>query len=394
MNLSEVRDQFPALKKKVFLDAACVSLAPLTAIDAVKRFLDSAAICAERSATKHHIAMDDAMGRARPEAARLINASENEIALVESTSHGLSVAASSIPLERGNRVLICNLEFMEVAIPWVQRRDELGLEIDVVPHHKGELRVEDIAERIGPKTRVVAVSSVQWTNGYRVDLAALSKLCRDHDIWLVVDAIQQLGAFPIDVKVTPVDILVCGGHKWLNSPFGEGFMYIRQGAITKLKPGLAGYLGVKPPADGWGSYFQDPSTTPVKEYDFIQTARRFETGGTANYPGAIGLAASLKMINDLGTRQIAEHIYRITDRLVGGLNTLGFEIVTPIAKEHRSGIITFSAGDPSQNVAMMERLLDRRIMVSVRYTSGVGGIRVSSHFYNSEEDIDALLNLL
>ncbi|MGH9759709.1 MAG: aminotransferase class V-fold PLP-dependent enzyme, partial [Blastocatellia bacterium] len=178
MNLSEVRDQFPALKKKVFLDAACVSLAPLTAIDAVKRFLDSAALCTERSATEHHIAMDDAMGRARPEAARLINASENEIALVESTSRGLSVAASSIPLERGDRVLICDLEFMEVAIPWVQRRDELGLEIDVVPHHKGELRVEDIAERIGPKTRVVAVSSVQWTNGYRVDLAALSKLCR------------------------------------------------------------------------------------------------------------------------------------------------------------------------------------------------------------------------
>src|SRR5437660_6304275 len=159
---------------------------------------------------------------ARPAAARLINAHPDEIALVESTTHGLTLAAASIPLERGDRVLISDLEFLEVALPWVQRKKD-GIEIEVVPNQNGEARVEDFAARITPRTRVIAISTVQWNNGYRADLEALSKLCREHGIRLVVDAIQQLGAVPLDVRRIPVDILACGGHKWLNAPFGCGF---------------------------------------------------------------------------------------------------------------------------------------------------------------------------
>ena len=114
-------------------------------------------------------------------------------------------------------MLISDLEFMEVAIPRVQKKKD-GIEIDVVPNQSGEVRIEEIASHLTPRTRVVCVSTVQWTNGFRLDLAALSKLCRDRGIWLVADAIQQLGAIPLDVRATPVDILACGGHKWLNSP--------------------------------------------------------------------------------------------------------------------------------------------------------------------------------
>ena len=111
-----------------------------------------------------------------------------------------------------------------------------GIEIDVAPNRGGEIRIEDIAERITPRTRVVTVSTVQWTNGFRLDLAALSRLCREHDVWLVVDAIQQLGAIPVDVQQTPVDILACGGHKWLNAPFGCGFLYVSRNALPQLRP--------------------------------------------------------------------------------------------------------------------------------------------------------------
>src|SRR5271165_4034660 len=144
MDFEEVREQFPALQHKTFLDSACVSLAPRLATEAIQNFLDMTLQCPAQSSTLHHIAMDEMRALARPEAARLINADEEEIALVESTSHGLSIAAQSIPLSPGDRVLISDLEFLEVAVPWIQLAAR-GISIDVVPNQNGEVRVEDFA---------------------------------------------------------------------------------------------------------------------------------------------------------------------------------------------------------------------------------------------------------
>jgi cysteine desulfurase / selenocysteine lyase len=324
----------------------------------------------------------------------LIESQEDEIALVESTTHALSIAAEALPLERGDRILLSDLEFMEVAIPWCQKRSAMGLEIDVVANWRGQVRIEDIAARITPKTKAVVVSGVQWSNGFRVDLEGLSNLCRGRGVWLIVDAIQQLGAIPISVAKTPIDMLACGGHKWLNAPFGAGFLYIRQGLMPLLRRPLAGYLSVETPEGGWGNYFQTPEIVPVREYRYVEGARRFETGGTANYPGAIGLAASLKMIRELGQLEIAEHIRLLTNHLLAGLGQLGVEVVTPFEEKHRSGIVAFTLGSREKNIAAMETLLDERILTSVRYTSGVGGVRVSCHFFNNQEDLDRLLDQL
>jgi cysteine desulfurase / selenocysteine lyase len=385
------RHHFPGLLDKTFLDAACVSLAPRPAVEAIEKFLDLTMICPLESSTHHHIFMDEMRAAARPACAALIGARDDEIALVESTTHGLTLAANAIPLEPGDRVLLSDLEFLQVAVPWTQKKKD-GIEIDVVPNHKGEVRAEDFAARMTPSTRVITVSTVQWTNGYRLDLAAFSRLCRERGIWLVVDAIQQLGAVPLSVQQTPVDILVCGGHKWLNSPFGCGFLYINRQSQARLRPPVAGYLDVEDPAGGWGEYFQTPTITPVQDYGYVNTARRFETGGTANYPGAVGLAASVKLIHELGLERIETHIRGLTDSLLKGLDALGVEVVSPREVQNRSGIVTFSVGTAEQNVALMTRLQERKILVSVRYTSGVGGIRVSSHFYNSQEDVDRLLD--
>jgi selenocysteine lyase/cysteine desulfurase len=226
-----------------------------------------------------------------------------------------------------------------------------------------------------------------------VNLKALSKICRDAGAWLMVDATQQLGAFPIDVVEAPVDFIACGGHKWLNAPFGQGFLYIRGEVLPRLRRPLAGYLSLEPPTGGWGNYFQTPSITPVRDYRFVDEARIFEIGGTSNYPGAVGLAASVKLLNDLGTSKITEHIRGLTNQLIAGLSRIGVELVTPPAAENRSGIITFSLGSPGRNLSLMERLLNQNVMVSVRYTSGVGGVRVSCHFFNSAEDVTRLLEL-
>src|SRR4029077_13333881 len=126
-------------------------------------------------------------------------------------------------------------------------------------------------------------------------------------------------------------------------------------------------------------------------YQFVTGARRYENGGTANYPGAVGLAASLKLMDQVGHENIAAHIYSLTDQLLAGLGNLPVSIVTPRARERRSGIITFSVGSSEENITLMNRLLEEKILVSVRYTSNVGGVRVSCHFYNSQEDIETLL---
>jgi selenocysteine lyase/cysteine desulfurase len=314
--------------------------------------------------------------------------------LVESTTHGLSLVAQAVPLAAGDRVLVADLEFIQVALPWLQQKERVGIEVDAVPHRAGRITVDDVAARMSPRTRVLSISSVQWSNGFRCDLDSLSALCRERGVWLVVDAIQQLGAIPLDVAATPVDIVVCGGHKWLNAPFGTGFLYIRRGARDRLRAPLGGYLSLETPEGGWGNCFQTPSLSPFRDYRFVSDARRYEIGGTSNYPGGIGLAHSVALINALGPGRIAERIVQLTDHLIGGLQPLGVELVTHPEPEHRSGIVTFSVGDAGANVALMERLLDEQVLVSVRYTSGVGGVRVSCHFYNTFADLDRLLGVV
>ena len=391
MNFESIREEFPALREKTFLDAACVSIAPRSAIKAIDEFLQRALTCPEPSATLNHIAMDDQRAAARPLIAQLINAREDEIALVESTSQGLAIAAEAVPLAAGDRVLVAAPEFMEVAIPWCQLRDRAGVELAVVPHRDGRLLVDDFAAHMTPRTRLVVVSSVQWSHGYRIDLAALSALCRQRGVWLVVDAIQQLGAVPIDVQATPVDLLACGGHKWLNAPFGCGFLYIRRERMTQLRPPLAGYLAVETPEGGWGNYFQTPTIQPVREYRYVEGARRYEAGGTANYPGAIGLAASLRIFLELGQQRIADHVWALGDALFAGLDRLAIAVSTPRARAERAGIVTFSLGTPERNAAIVDHLLSRRVLVSLRYTAGLGGVRVACHLFNNQADIARLL---
>jgi selenocysteine lyase/cysteine desulfurase len=130
---------------------------------------------------------------------------------------------------------------------------------------------------------------------------------------------------------------------------------------------------------------------PVKDYSFISTAQRYEIGGTANYPGAVGLAAALKLVEQIGQHEIESHIINLTDRLIAGIDRLGIDLITPRTKENRSGIVTFSIGSAEENVKLVTRLAEQKILVSVRYTSGVGGVRVSCHVYDSTEDIDRLL---
>jgi selenocysteine lyase/cysteine desulfurase len=246
------------------------------------------------------------------------------------------------------------------------------------------------------KTRVVCVSSVQWCSGYRVDLKGLGDLCRDRDVFLVVDAIQHLGACPLDVRDTPADFLMAGGHKWLNAPFGCGLLYVSPERISELDPDSWGYLALTDPEGGWGQYFRTSSITPYSDWSFKETAAKFEIGGTSNYPGAVGLGASLAQINSLGPDTIHRHVLDLGDRLRAGLEALGARIISPEGPaEARSGITIFNMYDePEDDGRLLDRLLERKIYLAQRYTSGIGGLRASTHFFNDDGDVDALLAAL
>ncbi len=234
---------------------------------------------------------------------------------------------------------------------------------------------------------------MQWTNGYRVDLRALGELCRNTGALFVVDAIQQLGALRLDVRETPVDLLVAGGHKWLNAPFGCGLLYVSRAAQTIVRQPWWGYLALDVPAGGWPAYFADPDTSPLRPYDFPRTAAALELGGTSNYPGAAALAASLALVNELGVEVVERRVLALSGRLREELTGLGFDIVS--RAEAPSGITTFrTSRNGTADEAVVAQLLDERILVSIRYTSGVGGIRVSTHFYNDEHDLDVLVSAL
>lgn len=392
MDVREARACFPGLTGKVFLDAACVSLAPMQAAEAVAGFLQRVLTCPEPDASAHHVALDALRRPAHEEGARLLEAHADEIALVESTTHGLNVAAQAIPFAPADNVVICDLEFLQTAIPWVKLRDAGRIaEVRMAANVDGTVPVEALAALVDEHTRAVVVSSVQWCNGYRLDLAGLSRLCRERGVLLVVNAIHQLGAVKLSVRDTPVDILVAGGHKWLNSPFGCGLLYVSRDVLPALRQPMWGYLGLAEPDGGWPRYFATPEITPLREYEFPLTARRFELNGTSNYPGAIALGASLKLVNEIGIEAVSARVLELAAKAWDGLAELGVRVVTPRDPATRSGITTFQvADDPAENETFLRRLLDQRIYVAMRYTSGVGGIRVSTHYFNDEEDLDAL----
>jgi cysteine desulfurase/selenocysteine lyase len=389
MTPDDARRFFPGTANRVFLDAACVSLMPTQADEALRKLGEELLTCPARDASAHHIALDRTADVPRREIARLIGAKAEDIALVESTTHGLQAIAGAVPLSDGDRILVGATEFMGLAVPWIPRPERVNLE--VISQHEGRLRVDDFARAIDGQTRMILLSSVQWNNGFRADLADFSELARKHDLVLVVDAIQQLGAITLDVGQTPVDFLVCGGHKWLNAPVGRGFLYVHPRLAGRLRPSAWGYLNILDPPQGWADYFATPDIPAVRNYDFTPTAKRFEIGGTANYPGNVVLGESLALINALGGNAITDYVLDLGDKLIGLLQSAGATVVSPQQRSERSGIITFTMGHgPAADTACLRQLLDRRILISQRYTAGIGGLRVSVHFFNNEDDVKQL----
>jgi selenocysteine lyase/cysteine desulfurase len=386
MDFADVRRLFPGAAQRVFLDAAAMSLTSTPAADAVARY-------AELVTRDPRAALrgGDA-ARAREAAARLIGARPEQIALSPATTLALNVAADAVPVRRGDNVVTCDLEFMSVVVPWLEKCRAVGAELRVVRHEGGRIAADAVTARLDERTRAVVLSSVQWTNGFRLDVQRIGQECRRRGVPFVVDAIQQLGALPLDVGACAIDYLACAGYKWLASPTGLGFAYASDGFVERFRPSLT-YTGTAlPPRGAWPETWTDPGYDPIQTYALPRTAARFEIGVHHGPAGASGLTAALAILAEVGVSRIAAHVTALGDRAAAGLRALGLEVITHLARAHRSGLTVFRAGPSSEDdVALRDYLLARDVVVSVRYTSGVGGVRISTHVYNDESDVDRLL---
>lgn len=389
------KEEWPVLETMTFLDAACVSFAPQRTVKAVKAFADMTAVQEEANSSAHHIAMDSLRHKAYDEAAKLLNADPEEIALVESTSHGLNIAAQGIELQDGDNIITTNLEFIQVALPWCVMRKDKNIDIRVCKTEDNRFTAKDFAALVDNKTKLIVMSTLEWCNGWQTDLKELGDYCKEKGVYLVVDAVQQLGVTKIDTKACHIDILTAGGHKWLNSPYGTGVLYVNKETLPKLKQSYAGYLNTTVPEGGWGAYWENPAAPSVNNWTFDNTARKFEIGGTSNYTGAIALGESLALVNEIGIENIEKRVREIAVYCMDRIEEIGGTLITHRDPGHFGGIVIARLYDDLDVDRMiLKKLHARRIFIAQRFTDFIGGFRISCQYFNNEKDIDTMIDAM
>lgn len=389
------KEEWPVLETMTFLDAACVSFASQRSVRALKNFADMTARQEGANSSEHHLALDALRDKAYKEAQKLLNADPEEIALIESTSHGLNIAARGIPLEDGDNVITTNLEFIQVALPWCMLRNEIQLDIRVCKTEDNRFFAKDFAKLADNRTKAIIMSTLEWCNGWQTDLKELGDFCKEKGIMLVVDAVQQLGVTKIDTKECHIDILAAGGHKWLNSPCGTGILYVNKETIPKLKQSYFGYLNTSVPEGGWPAYWANPAAPSVNSWKFDNTARKFEIGGTSNYPGAASLGESLGLVNEIGIENIEARVREIATYCMDRLEEIGGTLITHRDPGHFGGIVIARLyKDMDVDRMVHKKLQDRRIFIAMRFTDYIGGFRISCQYFNNKKDIDTMIEAM
>jgi cysteine desulfurase/selenocysteine lyase len=371
MDIHKIREQFPITKKRVFLNHAGLSPLPKPVTMAMRAFLEKREL---------DEADDPCLDECRELFAKLVNAKSKEIALVPNTSTGLSIVANSLSYPSGCNVVTADLEFPSVVYPWLRNSLKPKVEVRYVQNVNGKLRQEDFEKAIDDHTVAVAVSHVEYSNGFRNNLRKLSETAHKHGAHLIVDACQSAGAMKINVKKDGIDFLATSGYKWMLGPCGAGFLYVKKELITEAEPVMVGWASVKQ------KDFETVSLWNNRNLMLTNTAARFETG-TPSLVSHVGAAAALSLLLKTGLDSVEKRIIALTGFLIEGLKKQGFKLQTVEEPPHRSGIVNFKTDKPA---ATVEELSKEGIIVSAR----MNGVRVSPHFYNTEEELEKLLSKL
>ena len=354
-----VRKDFPALKRYVYLNAAAGSPIPHTVKDAVTSFYQQL----EEGGDRH---WNDWMTRReeiRAKVAALVGAEPDEIAFVPNTSTGMNLIVDL--LEEDGAVLSDELEFPTVTLPWIHR----GIPVHMVPAVEGVVRLESFAADHAPRAATIVLSHVQFSNGCRLDLDAFGQVKAGRS--LVVSGSQSVGAFPVDVRRSRIDALASAGHKWLAAGYGAGFVYVRRELLERRPPREIGWLSV-----------EDPFGFDNRSYRLLPSNRRSELGCPSFGP-IFALGAAVDYLMDIGLTAIAERVLSLNMYLTFRLEKVGLAVLSP-GGEHRSGQTLCAVPEPARAAAFLR---SRGVLV----TEKPEGLRISTHFYNSEEDVDTCI---
>ena len=303
---------------------------------------------------------------------KLLNTTADRIAFTSNTSQGLNILARGIRWEKGDRIILGDVEFPANIYPFLNLIDE-GVEIDFVKSKNGIITAEDLIHAITPRTKLISISYVQFLSGYRIDLELLGNMCKEKKIILSVDAIQGLGALTLDIKKCNIDFLSCGTQKWMLGLQGMAFIYISEELQSELRTASVGWLSVE---NAWD----------LIDYDFKlkKTANRYQPG-TLNTYGIYAINASLKMFDEIGYNNIENQVLSNSKYFIGQLSDTRF---TPLLKNYKKknlgGIISFRSEDAER---ILSYLQTKNIIAAVRE----GIVRLSPHFYNTKDEIDKVV---
>lgn len=371
-------EAFPVLARRDFFNHAGVAPIPRVAADAIRRYAQQA---------ETDVYLDSGWYRdveaCRATAARLINASPDEVALVKNTGEGLSIVARGIDWHPGDRIVTTAVEYPSNIYPWLELRQTRRVELIMVPERDtvdGTRSVSEdelLAAADHPRTRMVTLSHVQYASGQRMDVARVGRFCRERGILFCVDAIQSIGVLPVDVQAMDVDFLAADGHKWMLGPEGAGIFFIRRRLLDKVRPLSIGWMNVVNAQD-FGDY----------DYTLRPDARRFECGSWS-IPGFLGLAASLTLLESIGIDRVFARVRMLGDRLASGLADRGWRVISGRSEGQVSGSVVF-VSDRHDHREVFNQLRGRRIEIALRE----GRLRASPHFYNTEQQVDRLLDAL
>ncbi len=362
------RDEFPVTRELIYLNHAAVAPLCRPAATAMKELADD--VC--RYGSLHYDKWMEAYAALREAAARLINASPGEIAIVKNTSEGIATVAEGLDWRPGDRAIIFEEEFPANYYPWL-RLERRGVRLTRLSIYDP---LEKIADAISG-ARLLAISYVNYLSGFRVDLQRIGEVCRANGCFFFVDAIQGLGAFDLDVDASHIDALAADGHKWMLGPEGNGVLYVRRKWLDAIDPVEFGWTNPV--------HYEDYSSrdmTPRPD------AGRYECG-TLNTIGCFGLRAAIEFLLEIGVENIATTVQSLTKQLHADVRAKGYETILEWMPESSSGIVSFR--HPSLDCrSIVSSLKAKQILAAPRQ----GWIRMSPHFYISPEEIDQVVAAL
>ena len=366
--------EFPVTRDKIFLGHAGVCPLPRRVAEAVAACVTQGTLGDQEAFMLHRLA------DARKLGAQLLNCQSEEVALVGPTSLGLSLVAAGLSFRKGDNILIYHDDYPSNVYPWMALAAK-GIQVRLInTRGLGVIRPIDVIGQVDESTRLVALASCHFISGFRLEIEAIGKHLRGRGILFCLDAIQTLGAFPTTVEY--VDFLAADAHKWLLGPCGAGLLYVRRELQEKLNPPLYGWHNVK-----------NPNFVAQDKIEFRGDATKYEAG-THNLLGIVGLIASLELVQEIGVKNIAAELLRKRALLVPALQAKGFTVLHADAKpENASGIVTFF--QPGKDPAPLhKKLADAGVITSLRGDrKGQNYLRLSPHFYNTDAELQRVLDL-